>query len=36
MPNMTGTPGAYRPPGSIANAGKRPEVTGDYEPWSPE
>jgi NADH:ubiquinone oxidoreductase subunit len=33
--NMTGTSGAYRPKGSIANQEKRPEVTGDYEAWSP-
>lgn len=34
-PNMTGTPAAYRPRGSILGSGKRPEVTGDYEPWTP-
>ncbi len=33
--NLTGGPGAYRPPGSIANPGERPRVTGDYEAWSP-
>ena len=33
--NMTGTPGAYRPPGSILASGKRPEATGDYKPWRP-
>jgi NADH:ubiquinone oxidoreductase subunit len=34
-PNLTGTPGAYRPPGSLLNpdAGKRP--LRDYEPWQP-
>lgn len=36
MPNLTGTAAAYRPEGSILNTGKRPEVTGDYEAWSPE
>lgn len=36
QPNMTGTAAAYRPEGSILNTGKRPEVTGDYEAWSPE
>src|SRR5262245_55610202 len=32
-PNMTGTPAAYRPPGSLLNpdAGKAP--LRDYEPW---
>ena len=34
-PNHTGTPGAYRPPGSILTPERRPEVTGDYEPWTP-
>jgi NADH:ubiquinone oxidoreductase subunit len=33
--NMTGTPEAYRPPGSILGAGKRPKGTGDYKPWRP-
>ena len=35
LPNMTGTPAAYRPPGSIAVAGERPRVTGDYDAWTP-
>lgn len=35
-PNMTGTPQAIRPSGSIARSGQRPRATGDYEPWSPE
>ena len=34
-PNMTGTPMAYRPKGSIANQGARPEVVGDYDAWTP-
>lgn len=34
-PNLTGTPAAYRPRGSILSNDKRPEVTGDYEPWKP-
>ncbi len=34
LPNLTGTPAAYRPKGSILSAEKRPEVTGDYEPWT--
>jgi NADH:ubiquinone oxidoreductase subunit len=35
LPNMTGTPLAYRPPGSILTPEQRPRVTGDYEPWKP-
>lgn len=35
LPNMTGTHAAYRPKGSIATQEKRPEVTGDYEAWTP-
>lgn len=35
-PNMTGTPEAYRPEGSILGAGQRPRATGDYKPWRPE
>ena len=33
--NLTGSPAAYRPPGSILHA--RPETPGDadYEPWRP-
>jgi NADH:ubiquinone oxidoreductase subunit len=34
-PNMTGTPGAYRPPGSTLARGHRPPATGDYEAWTP-
>lgn len=33
--NLTGTAGAYFPPGSLATPEKRPEVTGDYEAWTP-
>lgn len=36
MPNMTGTPLAYRPPGSALTGAKRPPATGDYEAWRPE
>jgi NADH:ubiquinone oxidoreductase subunit len=36
QPNMTGTPLAYYPPGSILRGGRRPPATGDYEPWTPE
>ena len=35
-PNLTGTPGAYRPPGSVLTPEQRPKATGDYEAWSPE
>ncbi|GAB1581978.1 NADH:ubiquinone oxidoreductase subunit NDUFA12 [Phyllobacterium phragmitis] len=35
QPNLTGTPYAYRPKGSIANLGERPKVTGDYDAWTP-
>jgi NADH:ubiquinone oxidoreductase subunit len=34
-PNMTGTPEAYRPPGSTLATGKRPKATGDYQAWTP-
>ncbi|WP_395516672.1 NADH:ubiquinone oxidoreductase subunit NDUFA12 [Pseudorhizobium flavum] len=34
-PNLTGTSGAYRPKGSLAGAGERARVTGDYDAWSP-
>jgi NADH:ubiquinone oxidoreductase subunit len=33
--NMTGTPEAYRPSGSILKSGRRPKATGDYKPWQP-
>lgn len=36
LPNLTGTPRAYRPPGSVLRGGARPPATGDYEPWIPE
>lgn len=35
-PNLTGTPGAYKPDGSLANRRERPRVTGDYDAWQPE
>ena len=34
--NPTGTANAWRPQGSILGAGKRPKVTGDYQPWTPD
>ena len=33
--NMTGTAQAYRPAGASLSGGSRPEVTGDYEAWTP-
>ena len=35
LPNMTGTPQAYHPPGSQRGTGGIPAATGDYVPWSP-
>jgi NADH:ubiquinone oxidoreductase subunit len=35
QPNLTGTPGAYRPPGHDYSGGHRPPATGDYESWTP-
>jgi NADH:ubiquinone oxidoreductase subunit len=36
QPNMTGTPLAYHPRGSVLLGGHRAPATGDYEPWTPE
>lgn len=36
VPNLTGTPFAYRPPGSLASGGERAKATGDYEAWTPD
>ncbi len=36
VPNLTGTPAAHRPSGSLAVAATRAKTTGDYEAWSPE
>ena len=36
QPNLSGTPDAYRPQGSLARTGHRPAATGDYEAWKPE
>jgi NADH:ubiquinone oxidoreductase subunit len=33
--NMTGTPEAYRPSGSVLRSGQRPAATGDYDAWTP-
>ncbi|MBO5995912.1 MAG: NADH-quinone oxidoreductase subunit D [Acetobacter sp.] len=35
QPNMTGTPEAYRPQGSLYETGNHPPATGEYESWSP-
>ncbi|MEN2494175.1 MAG: hypothetical protein TECD_00066 [Hyphomicrobiaceae bacterium hypho_1] len=34
--NMTGTPGAYRPEGSILNSSGRPKNVGSYHAWKPK
>jgi NADH:ubiquinone oxidoreductase subunit len=34
-PNLTGTPAAYRPPGSMLGRNRRAQATGDYRPWKP-
>jgi NADH:ubiquinone oxidoreductase subunit len=36
LPNLSGTPYAWRPKGSIARGGERQAATGDYEAWTPE
>ncbi len=36
VPNLTGTPQAHRPSGSLAVATVRPKTTGDYQPWTPD
>jgi len=36
VPNLTGTPGAYFPPGSLNDPRPRARGTGDYEAWRPE
>ena len=36
VPNLTGTPNAYRPRGHDLKGGRRAAATGDYEPWTPE
>jgi NADH:ubiquinone oxidoreductase subunit len=35
VPNLTGSPLAYRPPGSTLAANRRSPATGDYNAWSP-
>ncbi len=36
QPNLSGTPRAYHPQGSLAEEGTRPPATGDYQAWKPE
>jgi NADH:ubiquinone oxidoreductase subunit len=36
LPNATGTPAGYRPPGHDYRGGQRARATGDYEAWTPE
>jgi len=36
LPNLTGSPRAYRPPGSTLALGRRPKATGDYKAWTPD
>lgn len=36
LPNMTGTTGAYVPPGAVTTPARRPHATGDYDAWAPE
>jgi NADH:ubiquinone oxidoreductase subunit len=36
LPNLSGTEGAYYPPGSLARGGVRAPAAGDYEPWRPD
>ncbi len=35
IPNLTGTEGAYRPPGHTLEGARRARATGDYEAWTP-
>ena len=35
QPNLTGSPAAYRPKGSLLSGTHRPQVTGDYDAWTP-
>jgi len=36
QPNLTGTPLAYRPSGSVLRGGEREHATADYEAWRPD
>ncbi len=35
LPNLTGTPHAYVPPGHLLRGGQRDPATSDYEAWKP-
>lgn len=35
IPNLTGTPYAYRPSGALERGGQRQAASGDYEAWTP-
>jgi NADH:ubiquinone oxidoreductase subunit len=35
-PNLTGTAGAYAPPGAVTGPTSRARATGDYQAWVPE
>lgn len=35
LPNLSGSPQAYVPPGHERRGGQRQRATGDYEPWRP-
>lgn len=35
-PNLTGTPLAYHPKGSLEAGGERQKSSGDYEAWTPD
>jgi NADH:ubiquinone oxidoreductase subunit len=36
VPNLTGTPGSYRPAGHDYSGGRRAGTPADYEAWTPE
>ena len=36
VPNLTGTPFAYRPSGALDRGGRRQASAGDYQAWTPE
>lgn len=36
VPNLSGTPFAYRPPGSLYRGGATPKTMDDYQPWTPD
>ncbi|MBW3559555.1 MAG: NADH:ubiquinone oxidoreductase subunit NDUFA12 [Proteobacteria bacterium] len=36
VPNLSGTPFAWRPRGSIARGGQRASASGDYQAWKPD